>query len=330
MPEYGERKWYVLHFINKSGKPTPQKHIDDFNKEGYALELFAPVIRPAHIVNGKVEYKEKLLTYYYVFVNGVFDDVKELCGRPNNDLSLLLDRGSANRYAVISDSDMENFKIYARAHTNTVPFFNIEDVELSEGDLVEIVGGDYDGLKGTFMPKSRSNKGNLVIAVTATLGVIAWDINASNIRILEFAQDTRRQYDIVDSFIPKLLPILRKFHADEDLSLKEKSLLNVFNQRMGVVSIANHKAEAKLLATLMCIQFLLGDVASFKLTAERFEKRKAALTNFWTIALIELMICAALNDMKRLNDAYEKLPTSTETLTVTQKQLIEEFRYYLS
>lgn len=329
MPESDERKWYVLHFINKSVKPTPKKHIDDFNKEGHSLELFAPIVRLAHIVDGKVEYKEKSLTYFYVFVNGAFDEVKELCGRPNNDLSFLLDRSSENRYAVISDSDMENFKIYARAHTNTIPFFNIEDVELNEGDIVEVVGGEYDGLKGAFMPKSRSNKGNLVIAVTAALGAIAWDINAKNIRILEFAQDTRRQYDIVDSFIPKLLPILRKFHAGEDLSTKEKSLLNIFNQRMGTVTLSNHKADAKLRATLMSVQFLLGDVAAFRLTEELFEKRKAALTNFWTIALVELMICVVLNDMKKLKDAYEKLPNSTDTLTNTQKQLIEEYRYYL-
>ncbi|MCM1296090.1 MAG: hypothetical protein NC311_11160 [Muribaculaceae bacterium] len=329
MPESDERKWYVLHFINKSGKPTPKRHIDDFNKEGHSLELFAPIVRMAHAVNGKVEYKEKSLTYYYVFVKGVFDEIKELCGRQGNDLSFLLDRGSANRYATISDSSMDNFKIIARAHTNTVPFFNIEDVELSEGDLVEVVGGDYDGLKGSFMPKPRSNKGNLVIAVTAALGVVAWDINAKNIRILEFANDTRRQYDLVDSFIPKLLPILRKFHAGEDLTTKEKSQLTVFNRRMGAVTTPNHKAEAKLLATLMCVQILLGDLAAFRLTEKRFEKRKAALTNFWTTALVELMMSVALNDMKRLKDAYAKLPNSTDALTNTQKQLTEEFQHYL-
>ncbi|MDE7426776.1 MAG: hypothetical protein K2M79_03145 [Muribaculaceae bacterium] len=324
-----ERKWYVLHFIKKSGKTTPQKYIDDFNKEGYGLELYAPVIRPAQVNHGKVEYKERLLTFYYVFVRGFFEEVKELCLRPNNDLSFLLDRGSENRYATISDSDMENFMIYARAQTNALSFFNLEDIELNEGDVVEIVGGEYDGLKGTFLPKSRSSKGNLVISVTAALGAMAWNVDARHVRILEFAQDTRRQYDIVDAFIPKFLLILRKFHAGKELDAKDKSLLNVFSLRMGVVSLSNHKAEAKLLAVLMCVQFILGDVAALKNTQERFEKRKAALTNIWTIALVELMMSVTLNDCQRLREAYKRLPLPSENLTKTQREMIDEYRYYL-
>ncbi len=324
-----EKMWYVLHFINKSGKPSPQRYIDDFNRDGHDLELFAPIIRPAHVVNGKVKYFERLLTFYYVFVKGSFDDVKEFCSRLDNNFSFVLDRGSTRRYGIISDSDMENFKIIARAYTNTIPFYNIEDIELNEGDLVEVVGGDYDGLKGTFIPKSRSNKGNLVIAVTAAMGAIVWDIDAKCVRILKFASNTRRQYDMVDSFIPKLLPILRKFHAEDRLTDKEKSQLNVFNQRLGIVSPTNPKAEAKLLAVLMCVQFILGDMEGFRETQKRFEKRKSALTNIWTLALVELMISVVLNDMPRLKEAYKSVQTTTDKLTSTQTQLLKEYRHYL-
>lgn len=321
--------WFVLHFIHKPGKPSPQKYIDNFNKEGHSLQLFAPIIRPANVVDGKVVFREKLLTYYYVFVNGSFSEVKDLCSQPNNDLSFLLDRGSERRYAIISDRDMESFRIFARAHTNMVPFFNIEDIELSEGDIVEVVGGQYAGLKGTYMPRPRSNKGNLVIAVTAAMGAVAWDIDAKCVRILEFAHDTRRQYDIVDSFIPRLLPILRKFHDNKDLDQKEKSQLNIFNQRMGVVSIPNHKAEAKLLATLMCVQYLLGDLEALRITQRRFDKRKSAITNPWTLALTELLLAVATNDTPRLAAASQSLPSPSDRLTATQRQLLDEFSHYL-
>jgi len=325
-----EKQWYVLCFISKVGKPSPQKYIDDFNRDGHSLELFAPVIRLARMVNGKVEYREKLLTYFYVFVKGAFDEIKELCLRRDNDLSFILDKGSTRRYGIISDSDMNNFKIIARAHTNMIPFFNIDDIELSEGDLVEVVDGIYAGLKGTFMPKPRSKKGNLVIAATACLGSVIWDIDAKYVRILEFAHDSRRQYDLVDSFIPKLFPILRKFHAGESLNDKEKSLLNIFSRRMGVVSPENHKAEAKLLATLMCVYLILGDLYGYKLAEQRFGKRKSALTNRWTLALIELMMSVAHNDIDRLKKAYEHINDSTENITATQAQLLEEYRHYLT
>jgi len=330
LPVTEEKRWYVLNFIHKPGKQSPKNHIDRFNREGHDLELFAPVIRPAHVVNGKVRYSERLLTYFYVFVRGTFEEVKGLCVRQDNDFSILRDRSSSNRYAVVSDTAMESFRIIARAHTNTIPFFNIEDIELNEGDLVEVVGGDYDGLKGTFVPKSRSNKGNLVIAATAAMGAVLWDIDARCVRILEFAPDTRRQYDLVDSFIPKLLPVLRKFHSGESLTDREKSQLIVFNRRMGIVAPSNHKVEAKLLAVLMCVQFILGDMEGYRQTEQRFEKRRTAVTNPWTLALTELMMSVVRNDMSRLRTAYDSIRGASDKLTGTQTQLLEEFRHYIN
>ncbi len=310
---------------------SPKDLISGFNSRGHDLELFAPIIRQAHVVNGKVRYVERLLTYYYIFVKGTLGDVKELCMQQDNELSLLLNRSSSNqRYAIVNDAVMESFKIFARVHTNTIPFFNIDDIELNKGDVVEVVDGAYAGLKGTFMPKSRSNKGNLVIAATAAMGAVLWDIDAKVVRILEFARNTRRQYDMVDAFIPKLLPILRKFHAEESLTEKEKAQLTVFNLRMGVASLSNHKAEAKLLAVLMCVQFILGDMEGFRYTQQRFEKRKTAVTNQWTLALIELMNCVAQNDMLRLREAYESIQDSSDNPTNTQAQLLEEFKHYIA
>ncbi len=328
--ESDEKQWYVLNFVNKSGNQSLKDVIDKFNRDGHSLELFAPIIRSAQFINGKIRYVERLLTFFYIFVKGTLDEIKELCGRQDNELSLLINRSSPNhRYAIISDDAMENFKIIARAHTNTIPFFNINDIELSEGDVVEIVEGDYAGLKGIFIPRARSNKGNLVIAATADMGSVLWDVDAKIVRILEFAHDTRRQYDLVDSFIPKMLPILRKFHAEEALTEKEKSQLNVFNQRMGIVSPANPKAEAKLLAVLMCVQFILGDMAGYRCTKQRFEKHRSALTNIWSMALIELMLSVAHNDMPRLEEAYNSIKNSVDKLTNTQIQLLEEFQHYI-
>lgn len=309
--------------------PSPQKDIDEYNKDRQRLELFAPIIRPAQIVNGKVVYKDRLLTYYYVFVKGTLSDVKDLCSLPNNDLSLMIDRGSDRRYGILTDAEMDNFKIIARTHTNTIPFFKIDDIDLEAGDKVEIVSGDFAGLKGTFIPRPRSNKGKLVIAATADLGAVLWDIDAKYVRILEFATDTRRQYDLLDSFIPKFLPILRKFHSQERLTDREKSILTVFNQRMGVVVPTNHKVEAKLLATLMSVQTILGDLQAYRATEQRFDKRRSSLTNPWTIALVELMAAVAHNDMPRLHDAYASVSDLTTRPTKTQQELLDEFRHYI-
>ncbi|MCM1021676.1 MAG: hypothetical protein NC343_05425 [Muribaculum sp.] len=325
-----ESQWYVLNFVKKLGRPSPKALIDSYNREGHHLELFAPIIRPARIVNGKVRYAEKLLTFYYVFVKGTFDEVKELCIRPGNEFSLLLDRGSTRKYAILSDEAMDNFKIIARAHTNAIDFYNIDDIELANGDIVEVVGGNYNGLRGTFLPRSRSNKGTLVIAAAASLGAIVWEIDSKLVRILEFAPDTRRLYDLVDSFIPKLYPILRKFHNEEPLTDKEKSQLAVFNRRMCAVTPSNQKAEAKLLAVLICVQTILADMPALAASQQRFEKRKPMITNAWTRALTELLIAVAQNDTARLKASYATIaPLSTSKLTASQALLLAEYRHYL-
>lgn len=324
-----KKYWYVLNFISRSGIPLLQKEIDRFNAERPRLELFAPVIRPAKIANGTVVYTDRLLTYYYVFVKGLLSDVKELCARPGNGLSLMIDRGSANRYGMLGDAEMENFRIIARAYANAIPFFNINDIDLEEGDSVEIVGGEFAGLKGTYIPKSRSTKGKLVIAATADLGTVLWDVDTKYVRILEFARDSRRQYDILDAFIPKLLPVMRKFHANKSLTDKEKSQLSVFSQRMGVVVPDNHKLEAKLLATLMCVNTIIGETEGYNESRSRFEKRITSVTNPWTQALIGLMTGVSQNDMALLKAAHDSVMNITDSPNKTQKELLEELEYYI-
>lgn len=329
-PDKAEDKhWFILNFIHTATVAKPQSFIDAFNKDGKRVELFAPQIKSAQTVNGKVVFKEKSLTYHYVFVRGTLCDVKELCAVQGNGFSFVLDHCSSNWYGIISDSTMENFKLIARLYSNSIPFYNISDIELEEGDIVEVVDGDYAGLTGVFMPKSRSHNGNLIIAATTSLGAVLWNINAKYIRILEFARNTRRQYDLLDSFIPKLFPIIRKYHEGERFSQKEMSLLAVFNQRMGVVSPDNQKLEAKLLATLMCVQYMLGDMIGYNQSCQRFQRRENALTNKWTLALVELLLSVTRNDMTGLSTKYDEMTQLPERHTATQKQLLAEYRHYL-
>ena len=323
------KHWFVLHFIRPTITARPQTYIDTFNRDIARVELFAPTIKPAQIVDGQVVFKERLLTYHYVFVKGTLKDVKELCATQGNGLSLLVDRGSEKRYGIVSDSAMHSFRQIARLYDNTLPFYNIADIALEEGDLVEIVDGPYAGLSGTFMPKSRSSKGNLVIAATAAIGTVLWDIEARYIRILRFARDTRRQYDQLEAFIQKLLPVMRKFHAGEALAEKDKSQLRVFCTRMEVVAPDNHKLEAKLLGTLMCAQHILGDIRAAQHSASRFQRRRKAVTNQWTQALISLFAAIMQGNTDSLTETYRKISGTEGKLTASKTQLLDEYRYYL-
>lgn len=329
-PEEEKKQWYVLHYFHNGGTAGLERHIADFNRSGERVELFAPIMSLSQIVDGRVVHRDKLLTFYYVFVKGRLTDIKELCALPNNGFSMMLDRSSNHRYGIVSEEAMRNFQILSRAYTNTIPFFNIEDIELEEGDFVEIVDGQYAGLTGRFMPKSRSTKGNLVIAATAAMGAVVWDIDAKYVRILDFAGNTRRQYDLIDSFIPRLYPIMRKFHAGERLTDREKTLLTVFNRRMGVVAPDNHKLEAKLLAILICVQTILGDTDALPETTRRFARRKNSLTNPWTLALTQLLLSISSNNLTPLPSTLRTLTPIARPLTRPQSLLLQELNHYIN
>lgn len=320
----------MLNFVKPTISAKPQQFVDEFNRCGQRVELFAPIVRPAQVINGKVVFKEKLLTFYYVFVRGTLTDIKELCAIPNNGFSMMIDKSSERRYGIISDAVMANFRMVVRHYENTLPFYNIEDVALEEGDLVEVVSGEFAGLTGTFMPKPRSNKGNLVIAATTSLGAVIWNIEASYVRILKFAHNTRRQYDLLDSFIPRLYPVMRKYHHGEKLTDKDKSLLTVFSQRMGVVIPENRKLEAKLLATLVCVHSILGDMRGRDESIQRFVRNNEIVTNPWTKALIILLTSVANADISQMAQAYATIRDASTKLTASQKQLLEEYRFYLN
>lgn len=324
--------WYVLNFVSPRAGAKPQPYIESFNKGDARLELFAPTVRMAEVSEGKVVFRERMLTFFYVFVRGQLSDVKALCAIPGNGFSFMLDRGSERRYGIVGDVAMEGFKQVARLYSNTLPFYDISGIELESGDLVEVVDGAYSGLVGTYMPKSRSNKGNLVIAANASLGTVVWDVEARYVRILEFSRAGRRPYEQLDAFIPKLYAILRKYHNGEPLDEKEKSQLAVFNRRMGAVRLPNHKLEAKLLAVLMSVQTLLGDMRGYAESSLRYERRKHGITNVWTRAMCGLLLSVSGRDLSDLPAHYAALTSPSSAVGAnasSHRALLSEYRHYL-
>ena len=200
-----QHKWYVLNFVNDTFRDTPQRVVDRYNtKAETSLELFAPTYIVKEERQGESKFRTVNLTFHYVFVKGSFDDVKCLCGQPNG-FSFLIDRVSENRYAVIDDRKMTNFMNIARAYKNCLPYFSLDDIDLEAGDMVEVVKGDFPGLIGSFIPNAKSKTGNIVLQVFNNVGTIAFNVKATDVRVLEFSKRTTRANDQIDAYVPNLL-----------------------------------------------------------------------------------------------------------------------------
>ncbi|MBD5293080.1 MAG: hypothetical protein HDS23_07565 [Bacteroides sp.] len=202
----------------------------------------------------------------------------------------LVGAASSARYVTVSDADIQAFSIIARAYSNRLPYYNPADIDLLDGDEVEVVSGPFTGLKGTFITRRGTQNGNIVVAATSQIGSIAYDIQADTIRIIRFAKDSRRAYDQIDAFIPRLLDALEAYRADRPLTPAQAASLHVFTRRFAVTEIPGAKLDAKLQALLTVAHEILGNPQESAAARARYEKRLPYVTNPRTLRLLHEII----------------------------------------
>lgn len=325
-----DRKWFILNHFDALPAPrsqTAKTSIDRFNSaENCQLELFAPTFVKAVNINGRQIKREQPLTFHYVFVRGTLDEIKRLCGL-SNGFSFVLNRSSEERYATVDDKRMDDFKAIARAYSNSLPFFALDDIDLEAGDKVEIVEGTFPGLVGYYMPKAKRTSGDIILSVTQNLGTVVYDVKAKYVRVLEFSKKSRRSYDQIDAFIPHLLQALRHYHEGVALSDREKSGIALFARRMSVVKIDNRKLDAKLQALLFGAYQILGNIVESKRAKDRFIKISHSVTNEWTEALITLIFSVINKDFAQLESIRNNLEKLTPT-SIFHHNLMDEYAYF--
>ena len=321
--------WYVLNHIARPGLGIAEREVERFNTWQQAdLRLFAPTYVVREEKGGDIRFRTANLTFHYVFVRGTFADVKRLCAE-SNGFSFLLDRSSDNRYAVIDDGRMAAFQNIARAYRNCLPYFPLGDIDLEDGDLVEVIRGDFPGLIGRYMPKPGARSGNIVLNVYNKVGTIAFDVRATDVRVLEFARNSKRANDQIDAFVPHLLDALRHHHDRPDEPLPEPLVarLSVFSGRMEVARLGNRKLDARLQILLYGAFTLIGDTAAAASALEKYHKLQSSVTNDWTRALITLILSLTTRDKTQLVATYAKLKELSPD-SAMKKRIKSEYDHY--
>lgn len=320
--------WFVLNHIGINIQATAKRIVDKFNARGNCeVELFAPTYVIREEKEGQIKLRTANLTFHYVFVRGTHTEIKKLCGE-NNGFSFLIDHGNQEqRYAMISDREMANFKNIARAYKNCLPYFPLDHIDLEEGDLVEVINGDFPGLIGTYMPKAKSNSGNIILNVFNNVGTIAFNIKAKDVRVLEFSRRSTRANDQIDAFVPCLLNALRFFHNDEALPEPLIAKLSVFCRRMEVLKLCNHKLDARLQVLLFGGNSILGNIEEAALAMSKYEKIKDSVTNEWTSALIALII-AVITGKPAMSERVWADLKQLKPASRSQHMILDEYAYY--
>lgn len=261
-----EKQWYILqHILTSSSalRDTAAQAVQKFNHHtGNNLEIFAPTITKMTVRRGKIQQRHAPFTYQYLFVRGTLEAVKQLCDYTRRFVFLLNRSADRQRYATLTDEQMQMFRIIAAGYSNSLPFLTLDDIDLEEGDKVEIVEGAFPGLVGYYIPHPKSKSGDIMLAVSQNLGTVVYDIPAKYVRILEFSKTSRRGYDQIDAFVPRLFAALRHHHAGLPLTPAMLSHLHLFTRRMSTAKIPNPKIDAKLQALLAAAFTLLATPAT--------------------------------------------------------------------
>ena len=314
----GNIQWFVLNYIPSivARHETAEAVVGRFNKvNDEELELFAPTFVKMVETGGKLKRIETPLMFHYVFVRGSLGCVKDLCSQTNG-FSFVLSHLDSPRYLSITDQSMEAFKTVARYYANQIPCFSTEEIDLEEGDYVEVVQGAFSGLKGRYISKKRGRSGNLLIAVTQDLAATVYAVKADYLRVLEFAKNSKRAYDQVEAFIPRLFAAMRVYRSGGKLDAGLIAPLVVFCRRFDSVKFDNAK--------------ILGDADGFRKAQASFEKLAVNLTNRWTKALAALCLPVMSCDAEGIAPGREFLPESSAGESKAQAELRAEYEYYLA
>lgn len=322
--------WFVLNYITPAGSRQigPVAVVEKFNRvSGTALEVFAPTFVGLARRNGVWTRREKPLLFHYVFVRGTLDEIRRLCGLTNG-FSFVINRADSLRYLTVPESDLEAFRVIARAYGNQIPCFAVREIDLADGDRVQVVDGEFAGLEGTYIAKRGGRTGSLLIGVTRQYAAVVYDVKADYVRVLEFAQDSKRMYDQIEAFIPRLFAALRQYHAQEKMDASVLAPLVVFCRRFECVDLKNNKLAAKLRLLLLVAYRILGNETEYQKTKIRFDELTGIITNPWTEALSSLLLSILDRDMDRFVRGMELIGAVGTHESKFQTFVRGEYGYY--
>lgn len=255
------RQWYVLNAVGSlkqlelslEALAAMRAHRGD-----EPLETFLPTCVEQTTMFGKPRMRRRKLLGNYLFVRGNYTDLLDLTRTipamrllPHPDNSDEQER----RWMTISDRDMAVFKVIAAAHANKLPCYPMEAVDVDDGDKVEIVGGEFDGVTGTLQCRQGHNGGMVLIAVGNQFLVPTLEIQPQYIRILQFGKGNRHPYRIFEAHLTRAIQALKHLLAapGAGLTTEDVAAMSVFTGRFealvpATVNIASQHAALMLMS----------------------------------------------------------------------------------
>jgi transcription antitermination factor NusG len=184
-----ENNWFVIVVQHNT-----ELKIQAMLKQEAQINSFIPMQRTRkRDARGRFYYEEKIAIHNYVFVNSSYNRLNEL--RTSNDRHydfhfLKKDHYEGNvrigRVPVtIPKHEMNNFIAIAGSTQEKVRFLNTDNLDLTQGQRVRIISGDFAGVEGIYMRTSKKHERRVVVQLEGIATVATTALPAAFVEKIE-------------------------------------------------------------------------------------------------------------------------------------------------
>ena len=167
-PCNNQKQWYVL-------RVTYQRELIAQEKlRVLGIDSFVPVTRERFIGrNGKCEWKRKAALHNYIFVHSSREQIDEIKRYQIPWLRYIIspNREKGRDIMTVEERQMENFIAIAGNEDERIIYLNPDEINLTTGDRVRVVGGPFQGAEGIFIKLQGKREKRVVVKIDGIAAV---------------------------------------------------------------------------------------------------------------------------------------------------------------
>lgn len=164
---YDQQRWFVMRAYKCESKAEER-----LNGKG-GLRHFIPKEYAIRTYHGAKSRRLVPVIPSLVFVRASRREIITF-KKDNNFLQYVMCKdGDGSDFMVVPDNQMENFIKVASHPEETLRYLKPEEIDISKGTRIKIIGGVFDGVEGIFMKTEGARDRRVVVKLEGVLAVAA-------------------------------------------------------------------------------------------------------------------------------------------------------------
>lgn len=138
----------------------------------WGIESFVPVRQTRRLVRGRYALKPQALLHNYIFIHStrsIIDEIKQFHLPYLRYVMHVLD--GERQVMVVPQEQMRSFIVVAGSDDERIEFLSPEEVDLSAGERVKVVAGNFQGAEGVLVKIAGSRARRVVVRIEGVAAV---------------------------------------------------------------------------------------------------------------------------------------------------------------